>query len=181
MARSLAVGRPAIVRQVRVAEFPNSPGSDGSLCQQQFDRQWASGAASSSPATTPASTPFPTRPSIARRFSISARGTALSDKLTFSGNVYYRYILTNTLNGDINDDSLDQSIYQPSAAEARSIDRGWLHRDSRPAARLPRTRPFPFWRCIAQVLQRDEPGEKCNGSAQSHADQLSTTTACPDK
>ena len=23
--------------------------------------------------------------------------------------------------------------------------------------------PFPFWRCIAQALQRDEPGEKCNG------------------
>ncbi len=23
--------------------------------------------------------------------------------------------------------------------------------------------PFPFWRCIAQALQRDEPGEKCDG------------------
>src|SRR5262249_11230818 len=23
--------------------------------------------------------------------------------------------------------------------------------------------PFPFWRCIANVLRNDEPGEKCNG------------------
>src|ERR1700704_1289641 len=37
----------------------------------------------------------------------------LSSRASVSGNVYYRDIRTNTLNGDINEDSLDQSIYQP--------------------------------------------------------------------
>ena len=44
-----------------------------------------------------------------------------SRTLTFSGNVYYRHIRTSTFNGDINDDSLDQSMYQPSAAEQRAL------------------------------------------------------------
>ena len=41
----------------------------------------------------------------------------VTNNLTFFGNAYYRYIRTNTYNGDINEDSLDQSVYQPSAAE----------------------------------------------------------------
>ena len=42
-------------------------------------------------------------------------------KVQLSGNVYQRYIRTNTLNGDLNDDSLDQSVYQPSAAERTAL------------------------------------------------------------
>ncbi len=39
------------------------------------------------------------------------------DDLVFSGNAYYRELKTRTLNGDGNEASLDQSVYQPSAAE----------------------------------------------------------------
>ena len=42
-------------------------------------------------------------------------------KVQLSGNVYQRYIRTNTLNGDLNDDSLDQSVYQPSAADIAAL------------------------------------------------------------
>ncbi len=84
-------------------------------------------------------------------------------KVQLSGNVYQRYIRTNTLNGDLNDDSLDQSVYQPSAAERRRPARGRIHRLSHQPERPPPTRRFPNWRCIAQALLRDEPGEKCNG------------------
>src|SRR5262249_27148182 len=41
---------------------------------------------------------------------------ALNARVSVSGNAYYRNIHTDTLNGDINEDSLDQSLYQPSAA-----------------------------------------------------------------
>ena len=34
---------------------------------------------------------------------------------------------------------------------------------SRPAAPTPANTPFPFWRCIGNVLLNDEPAEKCNG------------------
>ena len=34
---------------------------------------------------------------------------------------------------------------------------------SRRAARTRRNTPFPFWRCIGNVLLNDEPAEKCNG------------------
>ena len=56
-----------------------------------------------------------------RRSSTSRRGTASAAALAFSGNAYYRDIRTNTLNGDINEDSLDQSVYQPSAAEQAAL------------------------------------------------------------
>ena len=72
-------------------------------------------------ATTPASTRSRTSPTIARRSSTSRRAHSSSAGLTFSGNAYYRDIRTNTLNGDINEDSLDQAMYQPSAAERAAL------------------------------------------------------------
>ena len=86
----------------------------------------------------------------------------LSDKLTFVGNVYYRYIRTNTFNGDINENSLDQSVYQPNAAERAALAAAGYTGVPASGATAANT-PFPFWRCIGNVLLRDEPGEKCNG------------------
>jgi outer membrane receptor protein involved in Fe transport len=59
----------------------------------------------------------------------------LRDTITLSGTAYYRRIRTSTLNGDVNEASLDEALSQATAAE----------------------------RCIANVLLNDEPGEKCNG------------------
>jgi outer membrane receptor protein involved in Fe transport len=84
-----------------------------------------------------------------------------SRTLTLSGNVYYRHIATNTLNGDINEDSLDQSLYQPSAAEIASLAAAGYSGFPVAGATAANT-PFPSWRCIANVLRNDEPGEKCN-------------------
>lgn len=85
-----------------------------------------------------------------------------ANNLTFSGNAYYRYIRTRTLNGDINEDSLDQSVYQPSAAEIRALTTAGYSGFPTSGANSSNT-PFPFWRCIGQALLQDEPGEKCNG------------------
>src|SRR5215510_14887159 len=87
---------------------------------------------------------------------------SFKNSLSFSGNVYYRNIRTNTLNGDINEDSFDQSIYQPSAAEIRALTTAGYTGFPTSGANAENTL-FPFWRCIAQVLLKDEPAEKCTG------------------
>ena len=83
-------------------------------------------------------------------------------KVQLSGNVYQRYIRTNALNGDINDDSLDQSVYQPNAAERAALAAAGYTGFPTSGESAANT-PFPKWRCIGQALLRDEPGEKCNG------------------
>ena len=82
--------------------------------------------------------------------------------LTLSANAYYRAIHTNTLNGDINEESLDQSLYQPSAAEQAALAAAGYSGFPTSGASAANT-PFPFWRCIANGLLQDEPAEKCNG------------------
>lgn len=83
-------------------------------------------------------------------------------KVHLSGNVYQRYIRTNTLNGDLNDDSLDQSVYQPSAAERAALTAAGYTGFPASGETAANT-PFPKWRCIGQSILRDEPAEKCNG------------------
>ncbi len=87
---------------------------------------------------------------------------AQSERLTFSGNAYYRYILSNSLNGDLNEGSLDQAVYQPGAAERAALLAAGYTNVPASGATAANT-PFPFWRCLGNVLLNDEPGEKCNG------------------
>ena len=75
---------------------------------------------------------------------------------------YYRHLKTSTLNGDINEDALDQAIYQPSAAERAALAAAGY--GTVPSSGLDASNtPFPSLRCIANVLLEDEPAEKCNG------------------
>jgi outer membrane receptor protein involved in Fe transport len=85
-----------------------------------------------------------------------------SETVLFSGNAYFRHVRTGTLNGDINEDSLDQSVYQPGAAERAALAAAGYSGVPASGATADNT-PFPFWRCIGSVLINDEPGEKCNG------------------
>jgi outer membrane receptor protein involved in Fe transport len=87
---------------------------------------------------------------------------SLSAKLSLSGNVYYRDIRTRTLNGDINEDSLDQTVYQPNANERAALAAAG-YTGFPVAGESALNTPFPKWRCIANVLLQDEPAEKCNG------------------
>jgi len=86
----------------------------------------------------------------------------VSNTLTFLGNGYYRDLRTSTLNGDLNEGSLDQSVYQPGAAEIAALTAAGYAGFPTSGANATNT-PFPKWRCIANVLLKDEPGEKCNG------------------
>ncbi len=87
---------------------------------------------------------------------------AHSERLTFSGNAYYRNIQSNTLNGDLNEASLDQAVYQPGAAERAALLAAGYTNVPASGATAANT-PFPLWRCLGNVLLNDEPGEKCNG------------------
>lgn len=86
---------------------------------------------------------------------------SVNEHLTFFGNVYYRYISTGTFNADINENSLDQSLYQPGAAERSALAAAGF--GNVPASGLNAgNTPFPSLRCIGNGLINDEPGEKCN-------------------
>jgi outer membrane receptor protein involved in Fe transport len=87
---------------------------------------------------------------------------ALTNTVVVSGNAYFRHIGTDTLNGDINEESLDQSLYQPTAAEqAALLTAGYI---TAPVIGANATNtPFPYLRCVGNVLLNDEPAEKCNG------------------
>lgn len=87
---------------------------------------------------------------------------SFSSRVTASANTYFRSIRTRTLNGDINEGSLDQSVYQPNAAERNALAAAGYTGFPVSGANAANT-PFPFWRCIANVLLGDEPAEKCNG------------------
>lgn len=91
-----------------------------------------------------------------------AASHTLTDRLSLSGNVYWRRIKTRTYNGDVNDDALDQSLYQPNADEQDALTAAGYSGFPTAGADAGNT-PFPKWRCIANALLVDEPGEKCNG------------------
>ena len=85
----------------------------------------------------------------------------INDKVSVSGVAYYRHVRTDTTNGDINDQSFDESLYNLSTADVQALTaagyRGF------PLTGNATTEPFPFWRCIAQGLELAEPIEKCTG------------------
>lgn len=108
---------------------------------------------------------FHTKPDItgnrATLLNLSARRN-WTDRLSVQGNAYYRDIRTRTLNGDINEESLDQSLYQPGAAERAALAAAGY--GAIPASGLDAANtPFPFLRCVGSVLLNDEPAETCNG------------------
>lgn len=86
----------------------------------------------------------------------------VSDTVSVSANAFYRNIDTHTLNGDINDDSLGQSLYQPNAVERAALTAAG-YTGFPTSGETQANTPFPYWRCIANILLNSEPNEKCDG------------------
>jgi outer membrane receptor protein involved in Fe transport len=82
------------------------------------------------------------------------------DGWTVSGQTYLRQIDTRTVNGDLNDDSLDQPLYALSGADRAALAGAGI---TAPALVDPTTTPFPFLRCVAQALQAAATDLACNG------------------
>jgi len=86
----------------------------------------------------------------------------VTDRVSLSANAYFRDLRTDSLNGDINEESLNQSLYQPGAAERAALAAAGY--GVIPASGLNASNtPFPSLRCIGNALLNDEPSEKCNG------------------
>jgi outer membrane receptor protein involved in Fe transport len=93
-------------------------------------------------------------------FNLSVHHQATSN-LTLSGNAYFRYIRADTTNGDIREESFDQSLYTLSTADVRALTAAGY--TGFPVVSNPVTQPFPYLRCIAQGLEKDEPSKTCTG------------------
>jgi outer membrane receptor protein involved in Fe transport len=88
----------------------------------------------------------------------------LSNSITLSANAYYRYVRAYTSNGDLNNDSFDQSLYNLNSADVAALQAAGY--TNFPVTGNATTEPDPFWRCIAQALENGtggEPSEKCDG------------------
>jgi outer membrane receptor protein involved in Fe transport len=89
---------------------------------------------------------------------------AVTDNLSVSANAYYRYVRTNSSNGDLNDDSFSQNLYDLSNDDIAALtDAGY---SGFPTSGDAATEPFPYWLCLAQVLQNSTggvPSSTCNG------------------
>jgi outer membrane receptor protein involved in Fe transport len=133
------------------AAYANNLLSGNGLQDSRFVQQNYSGVYTK-PDITGNSSPF---------FNFAARHM-FTNRVSFSGNAYYRYIRTNTFNADINQNSLDQSVYQPTPVE-RAILAVNGYPNVPPIGLNSTNTPFPFLRCIANALLQDEPAEKCNG------------------
>ena len=86
----------------------------------------------------------------------------LTDKLTFTGNAWYRHIRTNGINANLNTDSFDESVYQPSAKDIATLTQFGYSGFPLSGANASNT-PFPKWRCIATALDGNDPDERCDG------------------
>jgi len=91
---------------------------------------------------------------------LSARHN-LTSSLTLSGNAYFRYIRGDTVNGDINAQSFDQSLYNLSTADVKALTAAGY--SGFPLTGNATSEPFPYWRCIAQGLENADPSDRCTG------------------
>jgi len=84
------------------------------------------------------------------------------DAASLRGNAYYRNLDGATFNGDLNDDALNQPLYQPDAMEQSALAAAGY--SGFPASgENATTAPYPFWRCLANTLLNTAPNELCNG------------------
>ncbi len=86
----------------------------------------------------------------------------LSEALVFTGNAWYRHIGTSGINANLNTDSFDKSVYQPSAKEQALLLAANYTGFPTSGATAANT-PFPKWRCIAQALINGDVDSRCNG------------------
>ena len=93
-------------------------------------------------------------------FTVTARHD-LNSNVTSSGVVYDRYIRSDTTNGDMNSNSFDESLYNLSAADTAALTAAGYK--GFPTTGNATTEPFPYWRCLAQGLEKTEPIGKCTG------------------
>jgi outer membrane receptor protein involved in Fe transport len=87
---------------------------------------------------------------------------SFNDKLTVSGNAWYRHIRTFGINANLNTDTFGQSVYQPNAEQIATLTAAGYTGFPTSGATAVNT-PFPKWRCIAEGLVDGDADQQCNG------------------
>ena len=83
-----------------------------------------------------------------------------NDDLTFSGNTWYRWIRTETINGNANNDAFAGPVNLLTSDDAAVLASAGY--SGFPANGVDNS-PFPSWSCIANALTGDDPDETCDG------------------
>lgn len=92
-------------------------------------------------------------------FNFMVRQT-FNDNLTFSGNIWYRWIRTETINGNANNDAFAGPVNQLTPADLAALaGAGYT---GFPANGIDNS-AFPSWACIANALELNDPDETCDG------------------
>ncbi len=94
-------------------------------------------------------------------FNLIVRHT-FSDRLTFSGNMWFRNIRTESLDANFNSDAIGGLIYQPTQQEQTVLGSAGYTGFPTSGASISNT-PFPKWACIAEALQLGNPDQTCDG------------------
>jgi outer membrane receptor protein involved in Fe transport len=85
-----------------------------------------------------------------------------SDKVSFSGNAWFRNIRTETIDANYNTDAQGGLIYQPTPQEQAVLAAAGYSGFPAAGADITNT-PFPKWPCIAEALQLGDPDQTCDG------------------
>ena len=88
-------------------------------------------------------------------FNLMARHT-FSDTLTFSGNLWFRNIRTESVNPNFNTDVFGTDIYQPTSAEQAILSATGYTGFPASGANITNT-PFPSYPCIAEAVSQGDP------------------------
>jgi outer membrane receptor protein involved in Fe transport len=95
-------------------------------------------------------------------FNFSARHS-FSNNLTFSGNTWYRWIRTEEINGNANNDAFGGPVYHLNSADRAVLTAAGytgLTANGQNAANT----PYPSLACIANALLLDDPDETCDAA-----------------
>ena len=86
---------------------------------------------------------------------------SFTPNLTFTGNAHFRYIRADTINANTNPNSYDQSLYNLSSADVAALTAAGY--SGFPSTGSYITEPYPYWRCLAQALEKADPSDRCDG------------------
>ena len=88
---------------------------------------------------------------------------SFSDALTFSGNAWYRYIRTETINDNANNDAFDGPVYHLNSADRAVLTAAGYTGLTANGENASNT-PYPSLACIANALLLADPDETCDAA-----------------
>lgn len=89
-------------------------------------------------------------------------GHEVNSRLVLSGNAYLRYVRSDTVNPNLNNNSFDESLYKMSKGDIAALTAAGY--SGFPTTGDATTQPFPFWRCLGEAYSHNEPIEKCDAN-----------------